>query len=178
MLVSPDVKQLQRAKHLTTQAKSDEVNFLHDEIGFNYRMTNLQAALGLAQMEQLETFIHTKITNYQYYTEQIADIEHVMMLPFREDVRANCWFYSLYLEDDFPLSRDEVIVAFSLQKIQTRPIWGLINEQIPYKGFHSFKIEKAQEYQKRIVNVPCSTNLTKVEIDRVVACLKDMVKES
>ncbi len=178
MIVSPDIEQLQHAKHLTTQAKSDEVNFFHDEIGYNYRMTNLQAALGLAQMEQLEAFIHTKITNYQYYTEQIATIEHISMLPFREDIRSNRWFYSLYLEDGFPLSRDEVIAAFSEQKIQTRPIWGLINEQIPYKGFRSFKIEKALEYQKRIVNVPCSTNLDTSDIDRVVACLKDMVRKS
>lgn len=176
MIISPDSRQLQHAKHLTTQAKSDEINFLHDEIGFNYRMTNLQAALGLAQMEQLEAFIQTKITNYQYYTEQIATIGHISMLPFREDIRSNRWFYSLYLEEGFPLSRDEVIAAFSEQKIQTRPIWGLINEQIPYKGFRSFKIEKAQEYQKRIVNVPCSTNLDTSDIDCVVACLKDMVR--
>lgn len=178
MIVSSDTGNLQHAKHLTTQAKSDEVNFLHDEIGFNYRMTNLQAALGLAQMEQLETFIQTKITNYQYYTEQIDTIEHISMLPFREDIRSNRWFYSLYLEDGFPLSRDGVIAAFAEQKIQTRPIWGLINEQIPYKGFRSFKIEKALEYQKRIVNVPCSTNLTKADIDRVVECLRDMVRKS
>ncbi|MBI9094593.1 MAG: LegC family aminotransferase [Sphaerochaeta sp.] len=176
MIVSPDSGQLQHAKHLTTQAKSDEINFLHDEIGFNYRMTNLQAALGLAQMEQLEKFIQTKISNYQYYTEQIATIDHISMLPFREDIRSNRWFYSLYLEEGFPLSRDEVIAAFSEQKIQTRPIWGLINEQIPYKSFRSFKIEKALEYQKRIVNVPCSTNLDTSDIDRVVACLKDMVR--
>ena len=178
MIVSPDIEQLKKAKHLTTQAKSDEINFLHDEIGFNYRMTNLQAALGLAQMEQLETFIQTKITNHQYYNEQIAGTKGVTMLPFREDIRANRWFYSLYLEDAFPLSRDEVIAEFSKKKIQTRPIWGLINDQVPYKGFRSFKIEKALDYQKRIVNVPCSTNLTKAEIDRVIVCLKDMVRKS
>jgi dTDP-4-amino-4,6-dideoxygalactose transaminase len=178
MIVSSHIEKLEHAKHLTTQAKSDEVNFLHDEIGFNYRMTNLQAALGLAQMEQLETFIQTKITNHQYYLEQIATIERITMLPFREDVRSNRWFYSLYLEDGFPLSRDEVIAVFSKKKIQTRPIWGLINDQIPYKGFRAYKIEKAQQYQKRIINVPCSTNLTKTEINSVVACLKDMVREA
>lgn len=177
MIVSHDVGQLYHAKHLTTQAKSDEVNFLHDEIGFNYRMTNIQAALGLAQMEQLETFIQTKTTNFNHYKEQAAEIEHVSMLPFREDIRSNHWFYSLFLEEGFPLSRDEVIEGFSRANIQTRPIWGLINEQVPYKGFRSFKIEKAQEYQKHIVNVPCSTNLKTCDIERVIDVLKDMVKE-
>lgn len=175
MIVSHDEALLKRAKHLTTQAKSDEVNFIHDEIGFNYRMTNLQAALGLAQMEQLEAFIATKKENYQYYERQLAGIPLLRLFPFRADTRSNHWFYSLYLEDEFPLSRDQVIAEFNKQKIQTRPIWGLIHEQLPYQGFRAFKVKRAIEYQRRIVNVPCSTNLTKQEIDRVIACVKGMV---
>lgn len=174
MIVSSDVELLRHAKHLTTQAKSDEVNFLHDEVGFNYRMTNLQAALGLAQMEQLEAFITKKQKNYQYYKECLADIPNLKLLPFRADIRSNHWFYSIYLEDGFPVSRDQVVAEFSTYKIQTRPIWGLIHEQIPYKGFRAFQIEKAIDYQRHIVNVPCSTNLEKHDIDRVIACLKAM----
>jgi len=174
MMVSHDMELLRHAKHLTTQAKSDEVNFLHDEVGFNYRMTNLQAALGLAQMEQLEVFIAKKMENYQYYKECLADIPNLKFLPFRSDIRSNHWFYSIYLEDDFPVSRDHVISGFSKHNIQTRPIWGLIHEQVPYKGFRAFKIEKAIDYQRHIVNVPCSTNLEKRDIDRVIACLKAM----
>lgn len=174
MIVSSDVELLRHAKHLTTQAKSDEVNFLHDEVGFNYRMTNLQAALGLAQMEQLEAFIAKKQENYQYYKECLADIPKLRLLPFRSDVRSNHWFYSIYLEDDFPVSRDQVISGFSKHNIQTRPIWGLIHEQIPYKGFRAFQIEKAIDYQRHIVNVPCSTNLEKQAIDRIIACLRVM----
>lgn len=175
MIVSHDENLLKRAKHLTTQAKSDEVNFIHDEVGFNYRMTNLQAALGLAQMEQLEAFIATKIENYQYYERQLVGIPHLRLFPFRADARSNHWFYSLYLEDEFPLSRDQMIAEFSKHKIQTRPIWGLIHDQLPYQRFRAFKIKRAIEYQRRIVNVPCSTNLTKQEIDRVIACVKGMV---
>ena len=178
MIVSQDEALLQRAKHLTTQAKSDEVNFLHDEVGFNYRLTNLQAALGLAQMEQLEGFIETKIKHYKYYEQVINEIPNVYLYPFRSDVRANHWFYSLYLEDGFSLSRDRVIERFAKCGIQTRPIWGLIHEQTPYKQSRSYRIEKATMYQKRIVNIPCSTNITKEEIDRVIACLKTMVDET
>lgn len=174
MMVSNDTKLLRHAKHITTQAKSDEVNFLHDEVGYNYRMTNLQAALGLAQMEQLEAFITKKQENYQYYKECLADIPKLRLLSFRSDVRSNHWFYSIYLEDGFPVSRDHVVAEFSTYKIQTRPIWGLIHEQTPYKGFRAFQIEKAIDYQRHIVNVPCSTNLEKQAIDRVIACLKTM----
>ncbi|NCB70868.1 MAG: LegC family aminotransferase [Clostridia bacterium] len=174
MMVSNDMELLMHAKHLTTQAKSDEVNFLHDEVGFNYRMTNLQAALGLAQMEQLEAFISRKQENYQYYKECLADIPNLEFLPFRSDIRSNHWFYSVYLKDAFPISRDQVIAEFSKRNIQTRPIWGLIHEQIPYKGFRAFEIEKAIDYQRHIVNVPCSTNLEKQAIDWIIACLRAM----
>jgi dTDP-4-amino-4,6-dideoxygalactose transaminase len=172
MMVSHDQKLLKRAKHLSTQAKSDEINFFHDEVGFNYRMTNLQAALGLAQMEQLETFIKKKQENYQYYMEKLEGFPHIKLLPFRSDVRSNHWFYSIYLEDGFSMSRDQLITFFSKHNIQTRPIWGLIHEQIPYKGFRVFLIEKAIEYQRRIVNIPCSTNLSRQDIERVIECLK------
>lgn len=174
MMVSNDLELLRHAKHLTTQAKSDEVNFLHDEVGFNYRMTNLQAALGLAQMEQLESFIEKKQENYQYYKEHLSNLSNLKLIPFRSDIRPNYWFYSIYFDDGFPLSRDEIIKNFSKFNIQTRPIWGLIHEQIPYKGFRAFQIEKAFDYQRHIVNVPCSTNLEKQDIDRVIACLKAM----
>jgi len=174
MMVSNDLELLRHAKHLTTQAKSDEVNFLHDEVGFNYRMTNLQAALGLAQMEQLESFIEKKQENYQYYKERLSNIGNLKLLPFQSDTRPNYWFYSIYLDDDFRLSRDKVIENFSKCNIQTRPIWGLIHEQIPYQGFKAYQINKAVDYQKHIVNVPCSTNLEKQDIDRVIACLKAM----
>lgn len=75
MIVSNDEELLKRAKHLTTQAKSDELYYTHDEIGYNYRMTNLQAALGLAQLEQIEIFIKIKKENYYLYKESIKDIE-------------------------------------------------------------------------------------------------------
>ncbi len=175
IMVSNDLELLRHAKHLTTQAKSDEVNFLHDEVGFNYRMTNLQAALGLAQMEQLESFIEKKQENYQYYKEHLSNIGNLKLLPFRSDTRPNYWFYSIYLDDDFPLSRDKVIENFSKCNIQTRPIWGLIHEQIPYQRFKTFQITKAIDYQRHIVNVPCSTNLAKQDIDRVIDCLNRMV---
>lgn len=175
MIVSSDTELLKHAKHLTTQAKSDEVNFLHDEVGYNYRMTNLQAALGLAQMEQLEAFIAKKQENYHYYKEHLTEIPNLKLLPFRSDIRSNHWFYSIYLEEEFPVLRDHVIAEFSKYNIQTRPIWGLIHEQIPYRECRAFQIKRAVDYQQHIVNVPCSTNLKKQDINRVIACLKAMV---
>jgi perosamine synthetase len=173
MIVSDDEEILKKAKHLTTQAKSDELYYIHDEIGYNYRMTNLQAAMGLAQLEQLEDFIKVKKKNYDIYKKEVEGINGVSLLPFRNNIRSNHWFYSLYL-DGFTLSRDEMIERFSGKGIQTRPIWGLIHQQKPYQGCFSYKIEKAVQYINNVINIPCSTNLTELEVLHVMQCLKEM----
>ena len=158
MLVAKDTEDTRRAKHLSTQAKADILYFDHDEIGYNYRMTNLQAALGLAQFEQLEKFVTVKIENYNYYLEKGLNL-----LPFDETLRSNHWFYSLVTD-----KRDELIKYLNDNQIQTRPIWKLIHTLKPYKDCQSYKIEKALKYYEKIVNIPCSTNLSKQDIDRVV----------
>lgn len=171
MIVSNNEEYLTHAKHLTTQAKSDELYYTHDEIGYNYRMTNLQAALGLGQLEQLETFIKTKTENYEYYKEHISQINGLKLLSVRNDIRSNYWFYALYC-DDYKMNRDELIQYLGQNKVQSRPIWGLIHEQKPYEGSRAYKIEKAKEYWKHVVNIPCSTSLTKEDVDIVVGLLK------
>lgn len=167
MIVSQNEELLKKAKHLTTQAKSDELYYLHDEVGFNYRMTNIQAALGVAQLEQLETFIETKQNNYEEYVKRVEGIDGLRMLPVREGVRSNHWFYALYC-DGYQLDRDSMIKHLSSHKIQSRPIWGLINEQKPYQDARAYEIIKAYTYCQHVVNVPCSTNLTREQVKRVM----------
>ena len=168
MIVSRNMEHLREAKHLTTQAKADEANFIHDEVGYNYRLTNLQAALGIAQLEQLEIFISTKKRNYELYRKLLPRNFGLSILKFREGIRSNCWFYSLMCEDLSVWRPAEIIEKLKEHHIQTRPIWGLIHEQAPYRGSICYKIEKADYYWKRVVNLPCSTNLTPEEVNRVV----------
>ena len=168
MIISDHKEYLTHAKHLTTQAKSDELYYTHDEIGYNYRMTNLQAALGLAQLEQLEDFIEVKQYNYQLYAELFADIPGVRLLDVREDIQSNHWFYAVYIEEEFGTNRDEVIQYLAQQGIQSRPIWGLIHEQKPYEGSYAYRIEKARDYWQHVVNIPCSTNLRENDVRKVV----------
>lgn len=169
MIISNIEEYLKTAKHLTTQAKSDELNYKHDMIGYNYRMTNLQAALGLAQLEQLEKFIETKNKNYDIYEKLLADTGYELM-KFRKNIRSNKWFYALLCADSD--QRDELIKYLLDKKIQTRPIWGLINEQEPYSGTEAYEIEKAKYYWERVVNIPCSTNITEADIKTVTKQIK------
>lgn len=170
MLVSNHPAWAQRAKHLSTQAKTNELQFFHDEVGYNYRLTNLQAALGIAQMEQIESFIEIKHTMYQHYHKHLNGKNGYKMLEFVDGIRSNKWFFSLYLEDARH-KRDDVIAELARQKIQTRPVWALIHEQKPYLSCEAYATAKAEDFRAKIVNIPCSTNLAQQDMHRVVHAL-------
>ncbi|WP_352418291.1 LegC family aminotransferase [Proteiniborus sp.] len=177
MLVAKDSNLSDKAKYLSTQAKDDELYYTHYEIGFNYRMTNLQAALGVAQLEQLEDFIKIKIDNYNLYKQEIDKIEGLSIFSFNKMTRSNHWFYSLVIDKPrFGMDRDELLNKLKEKSIQTRPIWGLIHEQKPYKYNGTYKIEKANYYIDRILNIPCSTSLTKEDVKYICNILKELKK--
>lgn len=173
MVVSHDRELLDKVEFLSLQAKTDPLYFIHDEIGYNYRMTNIQAAFGVDQIDRLEGFIETKIRNYNLYREAIEEIEGLTLLPFRPDVRANHWFYSVIVDEEkYGIDRDELLKRLNEDNIQTRPLWGLIHKQKPYAGCQAYRIEKAYYYEKNLINVPCSTNLSQEDVMTVVQALK------
>jgi len=176
MVVAKDPQILQKIKYLSTQAKDDEINYEHHNIGYNYRMTNLQAAVGVAQLEQLETFIATKRSNYELYETLIQEVDGIEMLPFLKNIRPNYWFYSAVITDDKNIKRDNIIKELAEINIQTRPIWGLIHQQKPYQGDYAYKIEKATKYHQNIFNLPCSSNLSQTDVQDVVKAIKNIVK--
>ena len=107
--------------------------FIHDEIGYNYRMLNLQAALGTSQIDELESFIEIKIKNYYLYKEEVDKIEGLELLTFRKGIRPNYWFYSLVVDKEkYGLNKDELLRKLVSENIQIRPIWGLIHQQRLY----------------------------------------------
>ncbi|NBI70639.1 LegC family aminotransferase [Clostridiaceae bacterium] len=163
MIVSHEEELVERSRFLSTQAKKDILYFVHEEIGYNYRMTNLQAALGLAQIEQLEEFIEVKKKNYEIYCSS-----GMKLLPFKDGIRSNYWFYS-YLTK----KRDGLIKYLDENGVQSRPIWKLIHTLKPYRDSQAYQIEKALWYYERVVNIPCSTNLTEREAAYVSELIND-----
>ena len=164
-------------RYLSTQAKNDPHYYIHNEVGYNYRMTNLQAALGVAQMEELPKFIRRKQVNYDLYCKLFEDFELGKMIGFREGTSSNKWFYSLEINrDKVKATMREIITALEERGVQTRAIWGLINEQVPYQGEVAYKMEKAPYYATRILNFPSSTQITKEEIEYVAEQIKDVLE--
>lgn len=175
MIVSQDESALKHLKYLSTQAKDDPYFYLHNEVGFNYRMTNVQAAIGVAQMEMLEEFIKRKNENYQVYCELLDNDERFQILRFRSACRTNKWFYSLVINKKLcSMEIHAYINKLQNQGIQTRPIWGLIHEQKPYKKYLSYMIDKAKHFSNCIINLPCSTNLTNENIKTVCKNIKSL----
>lgn len=165
-------------RYLSTQAKNDPHYYLHDEIGYNYRMTNLQAALGVAQMEELPEFIRRKQANYDKYKNLFKGFELGKMIEFREGTSSNKWFYSLEINKNrVKATMREIICELERVGIQTRAIWGLINEQVPYKNEKTYKIEKAPYYAERILNLPSSTQITDEEIEYVCIHVKKVLNK-
>lgn len=152
-------------RYLSTQAKDDPHYYIHDEVGYNYRMTNVQAAIGVAQMELLPDFMHIKQKNYELYRNLFREFELGKLLCFREGTLSNKWFYSMEIAmNRINGSLRDIIKKLQEQGVQTRPIWGLIHEQKPYKNALAYKIDKVQYYSSCILNFPSSTQLTEEEI--------------
>lgn len=152
-------------RYLSTQAKDDPHYYIHNEIGYNYRMTNLQAALGVAQMEELPEFIKRKHHNYEKYKNCFYGCEYGKLLSFRSGTYSNEWFYSFEIDrSKVNASMREIIEALEKRGVGTRAIWGLINEQKPYQGEITYKLERAPYYAERVLNIPTSTNLTEDDI--------------
>lgn len=165
-------------RYLSTQAKDDPHYYIHKEVGYNYRMTNLQAALGVAQMELLPEFVRRKQTNYEMYRELFNGFSLARLADFRKGTSSNRWFYSLELNrNKIAAPMREIIAALEKRGIQTRAIWGLINEQIPYQEACTYELKKAPYYADRIINLPCSTQIMEDEIQYVVEQVKDVLEE-
>lgn len=175
-ITAKDPDLVKHLRYLSTQCKDDPHYYIHNEVGYNYRMTNVQAALGVAQLEELPEFIRRKQANHDLYKELFADFELGEIMDFREGTSSNKWFYSLKIDKSkVKATMREVITALEDLKIGTRAIWGLIHEQKPYLENLAYEMEKAPYYSSCILNFPSSTNLTKDDIEYTVEQIKKVL---
>ena len=178
-ITAKDSAEVDHIRYLSTQAKDDPHYYIHNEIGYNYRMTNLQAALGVAQMEELPQFVERKHKNYDLYKQLFAGEKHIRLLEFREGTYSNQWFYSLELDMEYlNCSLRDIITKLEQKGVQTRAIWGLIHEQRPYENALVYEMEKAPYYSSCILNFPCSTQITEEEIIFVADAIKALFVKS
>jgi len=177
MVVSNDEAAVGHIRYLSQQAKDDATYFVHEEWGYNYRMTNLQAALGLAQLEELDGFLETKRRNYALYRERLAGCGYGELLPFGGGDGSNHWFYSFALRQPDAAKRDHLLRYLGGRHIQARPIWKLNHLQTPFRQYRAMDCGDALQFYDRVINIPCGTNLTEKQLDQVCEALLDFEKE-
>ncbi len=164
----------EKARHLTTQAKDDDVYYIHNEVGYNYRLTNLQAALGVAQLEQLPRFLGAKKQNFNLYKSRLSGIDGLALAESPCYAGNNHWMYPLQIDNTvYGRTRDELIKHLANNNMQSRPVWQLNHLQKPFAGCQSYRIDNAHTLLEKTVNLPCSVNLTERDIDTVIGALQN-----
>ncbi|MBP7496196.1 MAG: LegC family aminotransferase [Bacteroidales bacterium] len=178
MIITDSEELALKAKYFTTQAKDDEIRYIHNDIGYNYRLTNIQAALGLAQLEKLPQFLKIKSVNYFKYKQQIDLIQGLHLAETPSYANCNIWMYALQIDKAiYGKDRDTLMNFLNNNKIQTRPVWFPNHMQKPYKTCYNYKIEKAYNLIDNTLNIPCSVNIRMDEIDYVIEMLKESVNK-
>ena len=154
MIITDDENLAIRAKHLTTTAKVPHVyEFVHDEIGYNYRMPNLNAALGCAQLEKLEWMLEQKKEIAHRYAEFFEDLGIKMLKPI-ESANPNNWLNAVILNSKE--ERNEFLSFTNDNGVMTRPVWHLLSNLKMFRSFQTDGLENSKWIEARVVNLPSS----------------------
>ena len=173
MVLTRDAGLAARVRRLTTQGRADAVEFVHDEVGFNYRLTNIQAALGVAQLEQLDGFVDSKRETARVYTESLTRLGGVDPLIEPPWAFSTFWMYSVLLDPRAWGDVRTLITAATSAGIQLRPLWRPLHRQPAFAGRQTYRVEVADRLYERGVSLPCSVGITGEQRDRVVAFLAE-----
>lgn len=169
MIVTNNPSLASKARYLTTQAKDDEVRYIHEEVGYNFRLTNVQAALGVAQLERLPEYLAAKQRNYDHYRQGIAEIDGLVLAQPPAYAANNLWMYALRIDAErYRYDREGLMAMLKAYGIQSRPVWHLNHLQRPYRHCQTWKIDRAPRLLAETLNIPCSVNLSEDDIDYVI----------
>ena len=156
-IVTNDEALAKRAKYLTTQAKvPHRWDFVHDEIGYNYRMPNINAALMVAQLEQLDGFLKSKRELAALYKSHFAGTD-IQFVNEPEHSRSNYWLCAILLKDKN--TRDEFLQFTNDNGVMTRPVWRLMNKLVMFKDAMYGNLDNSELIENRLVNIPSSMRI-------------------
>jgi len=171
MVLTDDAELARRARSLSTQGRAPGTEFVHDEVGYNYRLTSIQAALGLAQLEQIDRFVEAKRATARFYAEALGRVEGAE--PFREQpwARSTYWMSSVLLDPARWGDVRRLIARAAGDGIQLRPLWYPLHRQPVFGGCEAVGVEVADALWTRGVSLPCSVGITPEERERVASFL-------
>jgi len=159
-ILTNDERLADHAKHLTTTAKlPHRWDYVHDEVGYNFRMPNLNAALGCAQLEQLPEFLASKRRLFERYQAALVEIDGVRLMQEPFGCGSNYWLQTLFLSGAVADQRDAILQLTNDAGLMTRPAWRLMHQLAPYRECPRAPLPVAESLERRIVNLPSSAGL-------------------
>jgi perosamine synthetase len=173
MLVTNNEEWATRAKYLTTQAKDDPIEYIHGEVGYNYRLTNLLSAVGCAQMEQLSAFVATKRGIAARYNEELRNLPGIAEMKNAPWAESTYWMYTILIDqDEFRSDSRQVMRDLGSRKIQCRPLWQPIHMSPAHASKDIVDLPVAERLARQALSLPCSVGLAESDQDAVIAGLK------
>ena len=171
MIITNNKKYADRAKYLSTQAKDDPFYFKHNDIGYNSRLNNLNAAVGYAQMQKIKKILSKKIDNHKQYKKEIINLKNFKLLSRNNKNKENYWLNILLFTDK--VDREKLIKKLKINKIDTRPVWHPNHLQLKMKKFQTYKITRSSKLLKKALCLPSGYDLNLKKIKRIVTVLKN-----
>jgi len=170
VIVTDNEELAKKAKHLTTQAKSDPFEYIHDEIGYNYRLVNVLAAMGVAQMELLPLFIKRKKEIDTFYKNALTGTGDISFQKVEPEVDCNLWLFTIMTN-----KQKEVLKVLNDNQMQSRPFWVPMNQLRMFKEDVYYTKEDRSDYiYQRCLSIPCSTNIKDEEMEAVAEKIKSV----
>ena len=178
MVVTDDERFAQKVRYLSTQAKDDPIEYIHHEIGYNYRLTNIQAAVGCAQMEHIDDFVAAKRATAERYTARLRGIPGIT--PAREAVwaKSSFWMYTVLLNPEIlSVNRHDVLKQLKGRGIESRPLWQPLHQSRAHSSSHAYGGPVAERIQRQALSLPCSVGLSQSDQDLVTDALIDICQK-
>ena len=170
-LVSGNQEIIEKAHHLATTARCG-IEYEHDMVGYNYRMTNIQAAVGCAQLERVDEFVEKKKYIREYYSKHLSGISDISFFPEVEWAESACWFSGLVLSDKYEVKK--VCELLKEKGIEARTFWKPVHQQKPYVNEERSEMKVADNLWKHVLTLPSSTGITEEELEQVVKAIKEI----
>lgn len=183
MLISNDIEALNKARFLATQARDPAPHYQHSILGFNYRMSNILAGIGRAQLEVLEKRVEARRQIFKRYYNELAQLPGVSFMPELENTRSNRWLTALTInEAESGVSAGEVIKALIEENIEARPVWKPLHLQPIFKGSKFYPHSENENISEYLfesgICLPSGSNMTAEDQNRVINCVKDTINYS
>jgi perosamine synthetase len=173
MIVTSNEAWAERARYLTTQAKDDSFAYVHDEVGYNYRLTNIQAALGCAQMEQIESFVNRKREHAATYNRELQSVPGVRFMQEAPWAFSSSWLYTVRIDaKEYGIDNRTLLKQLNQNGVQSRPLWQPLHHSPAHKDSQSFNIEIADAVHRDAVSLPSSVGLNESDQERVISAIR------